>query len=73
MAITKQALRAALGLTKDTELAEFFTTSKQAVFGWGETDPIPEGRQWQARALRPDLFDDAGNLIRVSAASDKAA
>lgn len=57
MTITKASLKRALGLETDTELAQFFGTTKQAVGQWGDDDkPIPEGRQWQARALRPDLF-----------------
>ncbi len=63
MLITKRALREALGFSRDTQLADFFDTSKQAVSAWEDEKPIPEGRQWQARALRPDLFDESGALI----------
>lgn len=59
MDMTKQAVKAALGFQKDTELATFFQTTKQAVGNWPDDKPLPEGRQWQARALRPDLFGPA--------------
>lgn len=55
MDITKASLKLALGVETDTELADFFGTTKQAVGQWGD-GPIPQGRQWQARAKRPDLF-----------------
>ncbi|WP_115560045.1 hypothetical protein [Xanthomonas arboricola] len=54
--LTKRKVREALGFTRDRELAEFFNTSKQAVSRWPEDEELPEGRQWQARALRPDAF-----------------
>lgn len=54
--MTKRAVKAALGLHRDTELAKFFRTTKQAVGRWQEDEPIPAGRQWQARAMRPDVF-----------------
>jgi len=56
MNLTKRTTREALGFATDRQLADFFGTSKQAVSAWGEDEPLPEGRQWQARALRPDLF-----------------
>jgi len=58
MNITKRQIKDALGLTTDVEVAAFFGTSKQAVGAWGDEDAIPEGRQWQAIALRPDVFGD---------------
>jgi transcriptional regulator with XRE-family HTH domain len=54
--LTKKRVREALGFTLDRELAEFFGTTKQAVSRWPEDAPLPDGRQWQARALRPDVF-----------------
>lgn len=54
--ITKRSAREALGFTKDKELADFFSTTKQAVSAWAEDEALPEGRQWQLRAVRPDLF-----------------
>ncbi len=56
MNMTKPQIREALGIETDTELATFFDTSKQAIYGWGDDKPIPEGRQWQARAKRPDVI-----------------
>jgi DNA-binding transcriptional regulator YiaG len=57
MDITKRQIKEALRLTTDVEVAAFFGTSKQAVGAWGDDDALPEGRQWQAIALRPDIFD----------------
>jgi len=56
MNITKRHIKESLGLTTDVEVAAFFGTSKQAVGAWGDDESLPEGRQWQAIALRPDLF-----------------
>lgn len=53
---TKREVREALGFTLDKELTEFFGIGKGGVSNWPEDEPIPEGRQWQARALRPRLF-----------------
>lgn len=57
--MTKAEVRAALGFTLDKELAEFFGVGKAAVSNWDEDKPLPEVRQWQARALRPDVFGPA--------------
>lgn len=56
MNMTKRTVREALGFTLDRQLAEFFGVGKAAVSAWGDDDPLPEGRQWQAMALRPDVF-----------------
>lgn len=56
MAITKAALRRKLNFRYDSELARFFGITQGALAQWGEDDPIPQQREWQARALRPDLF-----------------
>lgn len=56
MDMTKRAVRLALGFTLDRQLAEFFGVGKAAVSNWPEDEPLPEVRQWQARAKRPDLF-----------------
>ena len=64
MVTTKRALKEALGFTKDTQLAAFFAPiTKQAVGAWPEDEALPDGRIWQARAKRPDLFDADGNLL----------
>lgn len=59
MDMTKQAVKSALELETDAELARFFGIGRWAVGQWPLDEPIPEGRQWQARALRPDLFGPA--------------
>lgn len=56
MKLTKRNVREALGFTMDRQLAEFFGVGKAAVSNWNEDDELPEVRQWQARALRPDVF-----------------
>jgi len=59
MNLTKALIKQALGFETDAQLAQFFDTSKQAVSQWGDDSvAIPLGRQWQAKALRPDLFGD---------------
>lgn len=59
MDMTKRAIKGALGLESDAELARFFHVNRQAVGKWDEDAPIPEGRQWELRARRPDLFAPA--------------
>lgn len=60
--LTKRQVRALLkspGSDKDAtdaDLARFFGTSHSAIWQWPEDEVIPEGRQWQLKALRPDLF-----------------
>jgi hypothetical protein len=56
MAITKSTLRRKLNFRYDKELADFFGITQGALAQWGENDPIPKQREWQAKALRPDLF-----------------
>lgn len=58
MNITKRKIKESLGLKTDVEVAAFFGTSKQAVGAWGDDESLPEGRQWQAIALRPDVFGE---------------
>lgn len=57
MNITKAAVKTALRLSTDVEVARFFKTTKQAVGRWRDNDPLPERRQWQLRALRPDIWN----------------
>ena len=73
MNITKRQIKEALGLATDVEVAAFFGTTKQAVGAWGETDPVPEGRQWQAIALRPDLFGPAPAQAEAEQGKEEAA
>ncbi|MGH7744167.1 MAG: hypothetical protein ACREQ5_05020 [Candidatus Dormibacteria bacterium] len=56
MKMTKREVREALGFTRDKQLAAFFGLGKAAISAWRENEPIPEGRQWKARAIRPDVF-----------------
>ncbi|MCC8492317.1 hypothetical protein TP46_12330 [Xanthomonas citri pv. aurantifolii] len=57
--MTKRAVKKALGLTTDAELARFFGIGRWAVGQWPQDKAMPEGRQWQAKALRPDVFGPA--------------
>lgn len=59
MDVTKQQAREALGLRSYAELADFFDVSRQAIDQW---DRLPEGRYWELRARRPDLFDKLGQM-----------
>lgn len=56
MDMTKRAVKALLGIETDAELARIFGIGRWAVGQWGSDQDIPEGRQWQLRAMRPDLF-----------------
>jgi hypothetical protein len=60
MNMTKRQIRDALGFQLDKELAEFFGVGKAAISAWDEEKPIPEGRQWQAHAKRPDRVPAPG-------------
>lgn len=59
MDMTKDIVKRALGIESDAELARYLGVSRGAVWLWGDDEPIPDGRQWQLRALRPDLFGPA--------------
>ena len=52
--ITKDAAIQAFG--NASELARAIGTTPQAIYQWPDGKPIPEGRQWQLRALYPALF-----------------
>lgn len=58
MDMTKRAVKAALGIETDAELARQFTPpiGRWAVGQWPEDEPIPAGRQWELRAKFPQLF-----------------
>lgn len=56
MDLTKQSLKRALGVTTDAELARLFDISRSAVHQWADNKPIPQGRYWQMKAQRPELF-----------------
>lgn len=59
MDMSKTAVKKVLGFESDAELARFFGLSRGAVFHWPEGDPIPESRQWELKARRPDVFGPA--------------
>ncbi|PJL51618.1 hypothetical protein B9Y74_05585 [Stenotrophomonas maltophilia] len=54
--MTKACVKKLLGLESDAELARFFDVSRGAVFHWPDDEPIPDSRQWELKARRPDLF-----------------
>lgn len=57
MDLTKRSLRDALA-TNDAGLAKFFNVTPSAVSQWADNEPLPPARQWQVKALRPDLVAD---------------
>lgn len=64
--MTKQQIKARLGMSADVELARLFGITDAAVSQWGDR-PIPSARWLQLKhELRPDVFGDAPN--RASAA-----
>lgn len=71
MDMTKREVRAALGFTLDKELAEFFGVGKAAVSNWPEDEPLPEVRQWQACALRPDIWPEKARCQKARACNPK--
>lgn len=56
MDMTKRAVKTALQLETDADLARFFNIGRAAVGFWQDDEPIPEARQWELRARRPELF-----------------
>ena len=58
MEMTKTAVKSALGIETDAELARQFIPpiGRWAVGQWPDDKPIPESRQWQLRARFPDKF-----------------
>ncbi len=56
MNITKRIAKEALGIQTDADLARVLRIKRQALTPVGDDDPLSEHRQWQLRALRPDLF-----------------
>ncbi len=70
MEITKRALRDALA-TNDAGLAKFFNVTPSAVSQWADDELLPRARQWQVKALRPDLVQEEASLkTRISAEVD---
>lgn len=58
MEMTKKAVKAALNIDTDADLARQFTPSigRWAVGQWPDDKPIPSARQWELRAKFPDIF-----------------
>lgn len=70
MEITKRALRDALA-TNDAGLAKFFNVTPSAVSQWADDELLPAARQWQLKALRPDLVaDPASSTAPIGAEVD---
>ena len=61
MEMTKQAVKQALGIETDAELARQFTPviGRWAVGQWADDKPIPLARQWELRAKFPGKFGSA--------------
>ena len=49
--VTKREARDLLEVTSDHALSKALGTSPQAIYQWGEHDPIPRQRVWQIKAL----------------------
>lgn len=56
MDMTKTAVKAALSIETDAALASLLGIGRWAVGQWPADEPIPQARQWQLQAMRPDLF-----------------
>lgn len=67
MNMTKAQARAALGFRFDTELADFFGISKQALSQRKDDEPIPDAWCWRGHKSRPDVFT-AANKSEAEAA-----
>ena len=59
MDMTKAAVKAALKIETDAGLAALLGIGRWAVGQWPADKAIPEARQWQLQAMRPDLFTPA--------------
>ena len=55
--LSKQDLKARLGIDRDVELAAFCGVTQSAVNQWGD-GPVPEVRVLAAMLKRPDCFKD---------------
>lgn len=58
MKLTKRQAKEALGLSTDADFSRLLGITKQAVSQMPEDEAIPEGRQWQLRALHPDRIPE---------------
>lgn len=61
MDMTKRAVKEALGIETDAELARQFTPpiGRWAVGQWPDDESIPAARQWELRAKHPEKFGAA--------------
>lgn len=68
--ITKADAKRLLGLQTDVELSKWFADqpTKQAVGKWEDNAPLPDGRQWELHARRPDLFGEVADELKDAAA-----
>jgi hypothetical protein len=73
MDMTKRAVKVALDCRTDADLARFFDIGRWAVGQWPDEAPIPDARQWQLRAKRPDLFPVSHELGASPAEGDASA
>lgn len=60
MDMTKTAVKAALRIRTDQQLADVFGITAQAVNQWPDDRPIPDGRKWELVARFPRKFGKAG-------------
>lgn len=58
MNMTKPEVRKALGLETDSQLADKLGVTRSAISQWPDDAPIPMPRQWQLKAMHPDIFGD---------------
>lgn len=58
MNMTKPEVRKALGLETDSQLADKLGVTRSAISQWPDDAPIPMPRQWQLKAMYPDVFGD---------------
>jgi DNA-binding transcriptional regulator YiaG len=56
--ITKKILRDRLGIKTDADLAGYFQITRAAIAQWGEDDPVPELRLFQAIKRNPSAFPE---------------
>ena len=57
--MTKAAVKTALEIETDAGLAALLGIGRWAVGQWPADKAIPKARQWQLRAMRPDVFGPA--------------
>lgn len=68
MDMTKAAVKAALKIETDAGLAALLGIGRWAVGQWPADKAIPEARQWQLRAMHPELFGTAADSSAAAVA-----